>query len=139
MRGLVVKAALAGAGLAATWWCLTPPSFEAPAGPAPVVTVRPIVGGGGEPTGEALFVADAAAEVVPGSASGPPQLLGIVGRLSDPLAMVRDADDKVRTIAPGQAVGGWTLVDVAPDRVRFRRGREDRVAVLPPREEAGAE
>lgn len=83
---------------------------------------------------EPLF-ADPPPDIVPvGSASGPPQLLGIVGRLSDPLVMVRMADGAVRTIARGEAVGGWALASVASDRATFRRGAEERVAVLPVRD-----
>lgn len=83
---------------------------------------------------EPLF-ADPPLDIVQvGSASGPPQLLGIVGRLSDPLVMVRMADGAVRTITRGEAVGGWALASVASDRATFRRGAEERVAVLPARE-----
>jgi hypothetical protein len=85
---------------------------------------------------KALF-ADPTPDAAPGATrSGPPPLLGIVGRLSDPLVMVRGADGSVLTIGKGQAAGPWILVSVASDRATFRRGAEERMAVLPARDSA---
>ncbi len=104
--------------------------------PASALTIRIERGAPGQPSSAPLF-ADPAPDARPVSgAGGPPQLLGIVGRLSDPLVMLRGADGTIRTVPPGTAIGGWTLVAVAGDRVTFRRGAEERVAVLPMQDDA---
>lgn len=103
--------------------------------PPPVLTVSVAPVATRMAFAEPLFADPPPDLVTVGSASGPPQLLGIVGRLSDPLVMVRLADGAVRTIARGEAAGGWTLASVASDRATFRRGAEERVAVLPARDE----
>ncbi|PZU10254.1 hypothetical protein [Sphingomonas sp.] len=100
----------------------------------PAIVIRPIATGPASDTAEPLF-ADPRIDAIPAAgAGGLPQLLGIVGRLSDPLVMVRGGDGAVRTIGKGGVVDGWTLGDVSADRATFRRGGEQRVAVLPPRD-----
>lgn len=137
MRGgsllLLRGAAFAAAGSFAVWLLARHPVEPFP--PAPLVTIGVVPAGRAETFTEALF-ADPPPDSGPGARSGPPQLLGIVGRLSDPLVMVRAADGSVLTIGQGQAAGAWTLVGVASDRATFRRGTEERVAVLPPRDSA---
>lgn len=84
-----------------------------------------------------LFAVDTATDAVPAGGGGDlPHLLGIVGRLSAPEAMVRDRTDSIRTIGIGAAIDGWTVAAITADRVRFRRGTEERTAVLPPQADA---
>jgi hypothetical protein len=130
VRGIAFAMAAAGA----IWLLGNRPPVLLPA--PPVVTIAVASAGPASSFPEPLF-ADPVADGAPGvRSSGPPQLLGIVGRLSDPLAMVRASDGSVLTIAKGQAAGGWTLTSVASDRATFRRGTEERVSVLPPRDGA---
>ncbi|QJU57665.1 hypothetical protein HL653_07565 [Sphingomonas sp. AP4-R1] len=104
--------------------------------PAPTVTLGVAQAGPvSEHPSEPLF-AEPPIDALPAATRGPPALLGIVGRLSDPLVMARAKDGAVRTIGRGQAIDGWTLESVGADRATFRRGAEARVAVLPPRDEA---
>lgn len=64
--------------------------------------------------------------------AAPPQLAGITGRIGvDPQAMLRLQDGSTRTVGPGQLFGGWRIVAIAKDRVRFSRDGRERVAVLP--------
>jgi hypothetical protein len=132
---LLVQAAFFGAaGAVAVWLLVRHPTEPVP--PAPLVSIRTVPAGPAASFPEALF-ADPTPDTAPGATrSGPPPLLGIVGRLSDPLVMVRGADGSVLTIGKGQAAGAWILVSVASDRVTFRRGAEERVAVLPTRDSA---
>ncbi|WNO54785.1 hypothetical protein [Stakelama saccharophila] len=60
-----------------------------------------------------------------------PDLAGIVGRLDQgAVALVRLADGSVRSLAPGDAVGGWRLVSLASDAAFFERGgRQLRVPI----------
>lgn len=130
---LVRGAAFVAAGAVALW-LLVHSAREAVA-PAPIVTIGIVPAGSAEALAEPVF-AEPPIDALPGAVGGPPALLGIVGRLSDPLVMARAKDGAVRTIGRGQAIDGWTLESVAADRATFRRGAEARVAVLPPRDEA---
>lgn len=128
--------ALAGAGLVALAMPLllltreasvaaveTPAPLPAPpAPPAPPVLARvysrALLGGG-----------DAEASAVSADA---PELAGIVGRIgSDAVAMVRGADDKIRTLAVGEGVDGWTLESLAIDAAFFTRGGQKVRVPLP--------
>lgn len=64
-------------------------------------------------------------------ATGAPELIGIVGRLSaDAVAMVRTLDGTTRTLKVGEGVDGWRLAALAPDAAFFTRGAQRvRVAV----------
>lgn len=129
-----LRVATASASAVAAAWLLgrSPPRPEpAPSRPVAITVTHAAPSEAGT---ERLF-ADATPDAVPvGLNGGVPQLLGIVGRLSAPSAMVQAADGALRTIRPGEMVDGWTLSTVAADRVVFRRGRDERVAVLPPRD-----
>ncbi|MDO6413615.1 hypothetical protein Q4F19_04390 [Sphingomonas sp. BIUV-7] len=104
-------------------------------GSTPVVAVRFAPVTAGDPLREPLF-ADSRLDASPTkTTAGPPQLVGIVGRLSAPLVMVRVGEGAIRTIAPGETIDGWTLAGVAADRAFFKRGKDERVAVLPARDE----
>jgi hypothetical protein len=130
VRGIAFATAAAGV----IWLLGDRPQTLLAAQPVVTVAITPAVPASS--FSEPLFadpVADGALGV---RSSGPPQLLGIVGRVSDPLAMVRARDGSVLTIAKGQAAGGWTLAGVTSDRATFRRGTEERVSVLPPRDAA---
>ncbi|NIJ07736.1 hypothetical protein FHS31_001346 [Sphingomonas vulcanisoli] len=79
------------------------------------------------PTG--LFAPATSAKVHGGF---PAELIGIVGRIAvDPQAMLRLANGSTRTVAVGETVEGWKLVEISADRVRFRRGVEEKTLVLP--------
>ncbi len=64
-----------------------------------------------------------AAEAPPADAETPPAVIGIAGRLGrDALVLVRRAGGGTRTLAIGEAAGGWRLESIAADAVLFARG-----------------
>lgn len=101
------------------------------------IALHPYPDTGADDDTSPLFAVDTETDAAPaGGGGGLPHLLGIVGRLSAPQAMVRDRTDSVRTIGIGAVIDGWTVAAIAADRVRFRRGTEERTAVLPPQADA---
>lgn len=117
--GLMLK------GEAAAPW-RSPPSPDATrlpeADPAPRAPAR------------TLFTIDAPQDARPVT-NALPELVGIAGRLPhDAVALVRLSDGTTRDLRIGETAAGWRLTMIAADRVRFARGKDEREAVLPPRE-----
>lgn len=64
-------------------------------------------------------------------ADGPPEMIGVAGRLPDDIeVLVRMPDGSSATLRQGQVAAGWVLVSAAIDRAVFERAGERRVAVL---------
>ena len=111
--------------------------IAAPASPTARIALHPYPGQALASGGTSLFADATTLDAAPAGGRGAlPQLLGIVGRVSAPEAMVRGRDDSVRTLPLGASIDGWTLAAITADRVRFRRGAEERTAVLPPQADA---
>jgi hypothetical protein len=102
-----------------------------PAAPPPVLAVgapppasalfqRKLFGAGGDASGTTAPPADA------------PEVVGIAGRIGrDAVALVRAADGRSRTLAPGDSIDGWRLESLAIDAAFFTRGPERLRAPLP--------
>lgn len=72
------------------------------------------------------------AEAAPAAGEGP-ELIGVVGRLGrDAVALVRTAEGRARSLAPGETVDGWRLETLSPDAALFTRGAERLRVPLPP-------
>lgn len=62
---------------------------------------------------------------------GPPQLIGIAGRLPDDVeALVRSPEGGTLTLRVGQSAFGWTLISVTADRAMFDRGGTRQVSII---------
>jgi len=131
----LVRVGVTAASAAVAAWVLSRHPSRVPT-PATSITIRVNAAGAATSPGEPLFAQPAIDALPAMRGSGPPQLIGIVGRLSAPLAIVRLDDGAIRTLARSESAGGWSLENVAADRATFRRGGETRVSVLPPREPA---
>jgi len=131
----LVRVGMIAVGAAVAVWVLGQHPSRAPT-PAASMTVHVYSADSAASSGEPLF-AQPAIDALPAiRASGPPQLIGIVGRLSAPIVIVRLDGGAIRSLARSARAGGWSLESVAADRATFRRGGETRVSVLPPRDPA---
>lgn len=89
-----------------------------------VATYAPLFGSAGSAASSPIA---GAAE----GADGPPEMIGVAGRLPDDVeVLVRLPDGSSATLRQGQSAAGWTLVSAAVDRAVFERGGDRRVTVL---------
>ena len=62
---------------------------------------------------------------------GPPDMLGLAGRLPDDVeVLIRNEDGGTSTLRIGEAAMGWKLVSVAPNRAVFEKGDQQVIRTL---------
>ena len=84
------------------------------------------------PAASAFLPAFAASSTEPDVRSDVPALIGIVGRVpGDVVAMLRLGTGRVVTLRTGDTADGWSVREIASDRVRIERRGRQRTIVLP--------
>ena len=117
--------------LATIGWAFTNGSGSTP---APVEVIRSLpVAQRGETIPRELFppVQLPATEDAAPDTRGPPELVGVAGRLPDDMeALVRNLEGRTAALRVGGSAMGWTLVSIAADRVVFEKDGHQLVLTL---------